>query len=944
MSTNQSPCSDISRRNPQDDYEVIQRIGSGTYGDVYKATRLSTSELAAVKVIKLQPTDDFGIIQQEILMMKDCRHPNIVAYFGSYLRKDRLWICMEFCGGGSLQDIYHITGPLSESQIAYVCKQTLYGLSYLHSMNKMHRDIKGANILLTEAGEVKLADFGVSAQITATLGKRQSFIGTPYWMAPEVAAVERKGGYNQQCDVWAVGITAIELAELQPPMFDLHPMRALFLMSKSGFKPPTLKDKVRWSPSLHAFVKVALTKNPKKRPTADRLLEHPLLLGHHLHKRLMWELLDKVRNPTGAFQELEPDEEGAVVNVPQRIASRQPTGPRRRSRSQVRLRSFDRPASPLLRDGSPLSPQRNRMADDAAAVGVKPDDMVFHWSAVYAGADADKTRSTHQTLDFNQCTNHSPDSTLTRSHPAGGPQKTRGPLSGAEILKLSLQSLLQYIDDELQTRGHTARLAELSLDPDASKGGTLTPSTSVPEEVSAGSHQDGVKERSPGPDSTLRRRHSTAGEDELAEQAAVLSPGHRGRSLSDGETISSAGAAASSDDVLPVPPPRRRERFRKATQPRPVSYGLPPTPKVHMGACFSKVFNGCPLRITCTATWIHPLTRDQHVLVGAAEGVYTLNLNQLHEATMEQLFNRRTTWMVVVKDVLMTVSGLKNPSLYRHDLLALHSRQFNRFSLKVNKIPEKLVPRKFAMTTKVPDTKGCERCCVGRNPYNGYKYLCGAVPAGIFLMQWYEPLNKFMHLKLHECCVPSQLSVFEMVISPDTEYPLICVDVRRGAEPDALKLDVINLNTTTSWFLHRDEDGGAEDELGTLRPSEARLPVQAVSQLDKDALLVAYENVVKIVDLDGRPKSARGQVSELIFDFVVDSVVCLPDSVLAFHPHGMQGRSMVTSEVTQEIADPTRVFRLLGNDRALVLSSRPTDGADRMLTNFYVLSGHEESG
>jgi mitogen-activated protein kinase kinase kinase kinase 5 len=163
-------------------------------------------EFAAIKVIKLEPGDDFAIIQQEILMMKDCRHPNVIAYYGSYLRKDKLWICMEYCGGGSLQDIYHsnnlnqkivhhfsefilwfaVTGPLSEAQIAYMCKETLHGLSYLHAMCKMHRDIKGANILLTEAGDVKLADFGVSAQITATINKRKSFIGTPYWMAPEV--------------------------------------------------------------------------------------------------------------------------------------------------------------------------------------------------------------------------------------------------------------------------------------------------------------------------------------------------------------------------------------------------------------------------------------------------------------------------------------------------------------------------------------------------------------------------------------------------------------------------------------------------------------------------------------------------------------------------------------------------------------------------------------
>lgn len=262
-------------------------------------------------------------------MMKDCRHPNIVAFFGSYWRRDKLWICMEFCGGGSMQDIYHITGPLTEPQIAFVCRETLKGLNYLHCMGKMHRDIKGANILLTEEGDVKLADFGVSAQITATINKRRSFIGTPYWMAPEVAAVERKGGYNQQCDIWAVGITAIELAELQPPMFDLHPMRALFLMSKSGFKPPTLKEKTKWSPQFHHFIKTALTKNPKKRPTADRLMMHSFMLGP-LSKKLMRELLEKARNPHQAMNSFasdleDQDEDEGLVKVPRRISSKKTT-------------------------------------------------------------------------------------------------------------------------------------------------------------------------------------------------------------------------------------------------------------------------------------------------------------------------------------------------------------------------------------------------------------------------------------------------------------------------------------------------------------------------------------------------------------------------------------------------------------------------------------------
>ncbi|NXD69668.1 M4K3 kinase, partial [Eolophus roseicapillus] len=809
---------DLSRRNPQEDFELIQRIGSGTYGDVYKvdAAPQAGAAVSSLPLPPLPPREDFAVVQQEIIMMKDCKHPNIVAYFGSYLRRDKLWICMEFCGGGSLQDIYHVTGPLSEQQIAYVSRETLQGLYYLHSKGKMHRDIKGANILLTDNGHVKLADFGVSAQITATIAKRKSFIGTPYWMAPEVAAVERKGGYNQLCDLWAVGITAIELAELQPPMFDLHPMRALFLMTKSNFQPPKLKDKMKWSNSFHHFVKMALTKNPKKRPTAEKLLQHPFVT-QPLNRSLAIELLDKMNNPDhSTYHDFDDDdpEVGIFGQVKFDPPLRKETEPHHEFVQGATLdnncfASFLRSATMKPKVPPPLPP--------------KP-------KSIFIPQEAHSSENDNQGTIKRCPTSESPAKSASQVPPR--PPPPRLPPQKSNVL------------------GNGVSYVQLN----------------------------GEREGSPHQQNEVRDTNFS-----------------------------------------------RREKKEIL---KPISNGLPPTPKVHVSII---VFNGCPLKIHCATSWINPDTRDQYLIFGAEEGIYTLNLNELHETSMEQLFPRRCTWLYVMNNCLLSISG-KASQLYSHNLPGLfdYARQMQKLPVAIpaHKLPDRILPRKFAVSTKIPDTKWCQKCCVVRNPYTGHKYLCGALQSSIVLLEWVEPMQKFMLIKHIDFPVPCPLRLFEMLVVPEQEFPLVCVGVSRGRDfNQVVKFETVNPNSTSSWFT----------ETGLYTTS-----VVHVTQLERDTILVCLDCCIKIVNLQGRLKSSRKLSSELTFDFQIESIVCLQDSVLAFWKHGMQGRSFRSNEITQEISDNTRIFRLLGSDRVVVLESRPTDNPTAN-SNLYILAGHENS-
>uniref|UniRef100_A0A8C2BXS0 non-specific serine/threonine protein kinase n=1 Tax=Cyprinus carpio TaxID=7962 RepID=A0A8C2BXS0_CYPCA len=606
---------EISTRNPQDDFEILLRVGGGTYGEVYKARSKQKGEFAAIKIIKMEPEDDFSVIQQEIVMVKKRNTGHMM---------NKLWICMEYCGGGSLQDIYH--GKQGLSRVLSLCQ----GLDYLHGQKKIHRDIKGANILLNDHGEVKLADFGISAQITATFARRMSFIGTPYWMAPEVAAVEIKGGYNELCDIWSVGITAIELAELQPPLFDVHPLRVLFLMSKSGYQPPKLKDKSKWTSTFYNFVKSMLVRNPKKRPSANKMLMHLFVTQPSLRQELTLELLDKLRHPEKLKDCLHTDDDDLEVTVPNSLR---------------RIHSINR---------------HNR---------------------------AERTNS-----------------------------------------DISCKTLVCVHD----------------------------------------------------------------------RNALII-------------------------------------------------------------IVFRKVFHGCPLKLSCSISWEHPTTKGTFCETGKSSQLHSHSLKELYEQTRRE-----------------------------HRIVALPTHR--------------LLPRKSAISTKIPDTKGCRTCSVAHNAQNGCVFLCCALESSVVLLQWYEPMHKFMLIKQFDFPLPTPLRLFEMMVVPDQEYPQVYIRVSRGSGPShPVQLDYIDLNSNTSWFA----DTGLENRCADR--------VQ-LNQLDRDTLLVLIDNSVHTVTLDGSAKCHR-HVIDVSFKLDIDAVVYHDETLIAVWKHGWQRRCQGSSEILQEITDHKKTFRLLGSDR-----------------------------
>ncbi|XP_018309067.1 traf2 and NCK-interacting protein kinase isoform X12 [Mycetomoellerius zeteki] len=774
-------------KEPAGIFELIEVVGNGTYGQVYKGRHTKTGQLAAIKVMDVTEDEEEEIKLEINVLKRYSNHRNIATYYGAFVKKsspgkdDQLWLVMEYCGAGSVTDLVKSTKgqSLKEEWIAYISREILRGLSYLHSNKVIHRDIKGQNVLLTDNAEVKLVDFGVSAQLDRTIGRRNTFIGTPYWMAPEVIACDENpdATYDNRSDLWSLGITALEMAESQPPLCDLHPMRALFLIPRNP--PPRLKSK-KWAKKFHGFIETVLVKDYHQRPYTEQLLKHPFIRDQPTERQVRIQLKDHIDRCKKRKQEKERDDyrysgseneedEPALAGEPSSIVQAPGGDTLRRNFQQIQegrtLTQDVSPQAPVAKEKPGSRPQREVPEPGPPARPAIPHRLIVvpdpqPPSRPLPPTPRDDPRQPHKV------------STPPSNHqtPAGGGGGSSGQPAPQRnsVFKPMALSIESDSDDDLEDAGgNNLRNDGTLLASDPPKPLPSSDSSSSSSHNAQNSHHED-KPKGGAPNRPLP---PTPDEEESGDRTLVMKRNREGGDRSRGSDFqrsdSSPGSRPSSvlPDLLTSSPGQRQdkstsEEYRQAVKSPPFAlqqkqrsfltfgFGAGParreshvnvnvTPTSHDLASdtpeirkYKKRFNS---EILCAALW------GVNLLIGTENGL--MLLDRSGQGKVYQLISRRRFQQMEVlegQNILVTISGKKNRvrvyylSWLKSKILRTdgHSDQVERRNGWIN----------------VGDLQGAVHFKIVK--YERIKFLVIALKDSIEIYAWApKPYHKFMAFK-----------------------------------------------------------------------------------------------------------------------------------------------------------------------------------------------------
>ncbi|XP_064838343.1 serine/threonine-protein kinase 10 [Oncorhynchus masou masou] len=488
--------------NPNDQWEIIGELGDGAFGKVYKAKNKETGALAAAKVIETKTEEELEDYMVEIDILAKCDHRYIVKLLDAFYHDAKLWIMIEFCPGGAVDaTMLELDRGLIEPQIQVICKQTLEALVYLHSIKIIHRDLKAGNILLTLEGDIKLADFGVSAKNTKTLQRRDSFIGTPYWMAPEVVMCEtmKDAPYDYKADIWSLGITLIELAQIEPPHHELNPMRVLLKIAKS--EPPTLDQPSKWSQEFKDFLKKSLDKNPESRPDAAQLLEHPFVCSVKTNRPLQ-ELVAEAK--AEVMEEIEDNrEEGEEDDTAELTVPVSPD----KDLSQTSLEGdqpTDTPSKTPVADEAKLPLRPPHKVDDQLMDRQLPDDGIS-----IVDSDKPESETSGKTASDSGIEDGKSTPTLDEGKPVDTPETENPPL-------LAQPKVVEV--PELPQSQEEGSSSTLTPDPTPLIGMNVNLRSGPPERASIGANMDNLM---PHHNGRISKRYSDAGSMSASESMDI---------------------------------------------------------------------------------------------------------------------------------------------------------------------------------------------------------------------------------------------------------------------------------------------------------------------------------------------------------------------------------------------------------------------------------------